>query len=416
MASFEPVKFKWVTGPDGNRRKKALPGSPIKVRYRKPNGQSGSHSVNGGMRAAEQWAALNEADKARGEWVDQRVRRAVFSEWADSYEKGLIRLAPTTARRYQQYLDNQIRPYFQRWPIAQIDYQDVEDFIAHLYETGLGEKSVRDAVSVLSQVMKAAMRSRAIKENPAAGHHVKVHRKRGKTLRLDELERLVDGVPARYERYVPALLLLIYTGMRPAELCGLRVGRVNVMKRTVHVAETLTNVGGRLVAGPTKTDQERVLPIPEFLADILAAHLARRAEQLDRALTDDDYVFVSMRGGGLDSRKLRARVLVPALEAAGLPRDFRTYDLRHSHASELIDMGASPLAVQERLGHTDIVTTLRVYGHLFQGVQEKLAGQLDEARRLARGRQVGAEVVVLRPAVAGHATDTRDTGETPNLG
>jgi len=151
----------------------------------------------------------------------------------------------------------------------------------------------------------------------------------------------------------------VYTGLRPAELCGLRVARLNVLKGFVHICETLTEVQGRLIVGPTKTDQERIVPLPGFLCAVLAEHLAWRSQQLGRPLQPDDYVWTAVKGGGLSSKKLRSAIVIPALERAGLPRDFRTYDLRHSHASQIIDMGASPLVVKERLGHGDVLTTMR---------------------------------------------------------
>ena len=73
-------------------------------------------------------------------------------------------------------------------------------------------------------------------------------------------------------------------------------------------------------------------------------------------------------------------MIKPALAAAGLPSNLRTYDLRHGHASMLIDLGANVLAVAERMGHSDPSVTLRDYGHLFQGVQEQLSTKLDELR------------------------------------
>lgn len=132
---------------------------------------------------------------------------------------------------------------------------------------------------------------------------------------------------------------------------------MNVLKGYVHICETLTEVQGRLIVGPTKTDQDRLVPLPKFLCELLAEHLAWRANQLGRALRPDDYVWTAVKGGGLSSKKLRTAIVIPALEGAGLPRDFRTYDLRHSHASQIIDMGASALVVQERLGHGDVLTT-----------------------------------------------------------
>jgi integrase len=88
--------------------------------------------------------------------------------------------------------------------------------------------------------------------------------------------------------------------------------------------------------------------------------------------------------------------MVPALVAAGLPEDFRTYDLRHAHASQLIDMGVSPLAIKERLGHADVLTTFRRYGHLFQGVQDRLTAQLEEAHREATEKAQPGEVLDLQ--------------------
>jgi integrase len=376
------------------------PKGRYKVRYKKPDGTAGSRNF---VRRDEavRFQQANGADIDRGDWIDPKARRSKFDSWAASYERSLVRLAPTTSRRYSQYLHNHVIPYFAGRPIASIDYQDVEDFVGHLFEKkdksgspSLSPKSVRDAVSVLAQVMKAALKARAIRENPAADHHIRVPKQHGQVLALEQLLEMVESVPDDYWMYRSALLLLIYTGLRPAELCGLRVGRLDILKGLVHICETLTDVGGKLVVGPTKSDQERIVPLPEFLCEVLASHLAWRAAQLARPLQPDDYVWTAVKGGGLNSRKLRAAIVIPALQAAGLPTDFRTYDFRHSHASQIIDMGASALVVKERLGHGDVLTTMRNYGHLFEGVQQRLATDLNVAHeRAAAARRNKAEVV-----------------------
>jgi integrase len=96
-------------------------------------------------------------------------------------------------------------------------------------------------------------------------------------------------------------------------------------------------------------------------------------------------LFVRPKGGPLERDKFRQSVIRPALRAAGLPDTLRTYDLRHSHASLLIDRGANVLAVAQRMGHSDPTVTLRVYGHLFDGIQEKLTEELDQLRRDTEG-------------------------------
>lgn len=72
-------------------------------------------------------------------------------------------------------------------------------------------------------------------------------------------------------------------------------------------------------------------------------------------------------GDPVNLNKMREQVIRPALREPGLLETLRTYDLRHSHASLLIDLGGNPLAVAQRLGHSDPAMTLRVDGHLLKG-------------------------------------------------
>ena len=58
--------------------------------------------------------------------------------------------------------------------------------------------------------------------------------------------------------------------------------------------------------------------------------------------------------------------------------DTTSYNLRHSHASMLVDMGVAPLEIAERLGHEKVETTLNTYSHLYPSTQSKLAGLLDK--------------------------------------
>lgn len=63
-------------------------------------------------------------------------------------------------------------------------------------------------------------------------------------------------------------------------------------------------------------------------------------------------------------------------------KKIRVHDLRHSHASLLIELGYSPLLVSERLGHENIETTLRTYSHLYPNKQKDLAEKLQKLYHL----------------------------------
>ena len=66
--------------------------------------------------------------------------------------------------------------------------------------------------------------------------------------------------------------------------------------------------------------------------------------------------------------------------ASGVKR-IRIHDLRHSHASLLIELGYSPLLIAERLGHENIETTLQTYSHLYPNKQGELAAQLETMQK-----------------------------------
>jgi integrase len=123
-----------------------------------------------------------------------------------------------------------------------IDYLEVEQFIARKLREGLSLKKVRDAASIVSLVTKCAIRAKARNDNPAAGHEIKVRRRKvraGDVPDMAELERLVAQ---ERDPYKPAVWLMTYTGLRPSELCDLRVRSIDYTRRLVRISETLMPV------------------------------------------------------------------------------------------------------------------------------------------------------------------------------
>ena len=88
-------------------------------------------------------------------------------------------------------------------------------------------------------------------------------------------------------------------------------------------------------------------------------------------------IFTSDDSTPLRRSNFRRRVWLPAIKAAGLPSPATFHALRHACASWLIADGANPLEVAEKLRHTRVSTTLGVYGHLFEGVDQRLDSLLE---------------------------------------
>lgn len=405
MASIEPTK----RGPDGKPAKDTR----WTVRYRDPSGRSRERTFARKI-DAEGFKDHNSVEIRSGEWVDPAARRALFDDWAAAWWATTVKLAPTTRRRYHQLLHNQVLPAFGGRKLASIDFMDVEEFIAHLLGKGLSPKVVRDAVSVTSLIIDCAVKSKVRRDNPARAHHIPRRQKKLRPGDVPDMDGLARLVAHTRDPYKPGMWLLVLTGMRPSELAGLRVGSVDFVRRRVAVHTGLVPVHRfgdepfRLVEGPTKTEAgDRDIPIPEWLCQSLATMLEDRAAERGRPVDREEWLFVQPKGGPLNVKWFREFVVRPALAAAGLPVSLRTYDVRHSHASILIDQGAKPAAVAHRLGHSDPSMTARVYTHLFEGVQEALTDQLDVLARAAGEALAGSRVIPL--AAVGERSLTADS-------
>lgn len=365
------------------------PNGRWRARYRDKSGRSHSKTFD---RRADAQSYLDDVghDMRRGQWIDPKLARIPFEQWADRWWTTTTKLRPTTRRGYWGILQHHVRPYFEGWPLSDISYIDVEEFITHLLGQGLSPKYTRDCVSVLSLVLKSAVRANVRKDNPAADHNIPIPRRKlheGDVLNMEQVHQLVAHVK---DPYKPAVWLLMLAGLRPAELCGLRVCDVDFVKHVIHVSQTVLPVhsfdseGFGLVTGPPKTSAgDRRIPIPAWLCDDLAAMVAARRRANGGELSSGnkgEFLFQTRYGNPLNRDKLREKVIRPALREAGLPETFRTYDLRHSHASVMIDLGVNLLALAQRMGHSDPAMTLRLYGHLFEGTQVQLSERIDELR------------------------------------
>ena len=142
MPSVEPTKFTWVTDPKtGRRSKKATRETRWKARYRDPNGVPRSQTFDRKF-DAEQFLERNGTDIQRNDWIDPSRRRSLFDDWADAWWETTVKLAPSTRRGYERNLRIHLLPAFAGRPIGQIDWMEVELFIAKMTRGGSSPKTI----------------------------------------------------------------------------------------------------------------------------------------------------------------------------------------------------------------------------------------------------------------------------------
>jgi integrase len=216
--------------------------------------------------------------------------------------------------------------------------------------------TVRSYYGVLSHLFNDAVdleiigRSpcRAIKL-PKLSHGVK------RVIGPEDLHRLADEVG-------PDWRLLIYLGgvmgLRIGEALGLHWTDIDLEERTITIARTVSEAGGRVTLGEPKTRSSlRTLVFPAPLVDEFTTHRDRSGGENPAGL-----VFHDSIGGPVRASNLRYRVLDPAVQAIGLD-GLTFHGLRHSAATEWVASGVDARTVQHRLGHTDPGLVLRLYAH-----------------------------------------------------
>jgi integrase len=345
-----------------------------RVRYRDPAGRERAKSF-ARKQDAERFLRHAEADKLRGQWVDPKQGRTTVGELAERWYATTVTLKPKTREDYRSLLHNHVLPIFGDRAIASIDTLTVRGWLAGLVSGGLSPSRAKHAYYVLFAVLEAAIQAGALVRNPAAGVRVpRSHSHEMHFLSAAEIEHLAEAIVPPYGVLVR---FAAYTGLRAGEIAALRIKRLDLLRGTVRVVEATSEVGGRLVLGPTKTHAERTVRLPRFLRDDLAAYLASRSRD------PNGFVFTGPKGGQLRHTNFYQRLFCPALARAGLPAEIRFHDLRHTCAALLIAQGAHPKAIQVHLGHSSIQVTMDRYGHLFPDALEQLADRLDAARAAA---------------------------------
>ena len=346
--------------------------------------------------AADRWLVDVEARLNRGDLPDLRLGRMAFEEWAHQWLKTL-QVRANTAEKYESLLRTHVLPAFGAAKVGAITRTDVARFVAEMGAAGAAGGTVANARRVLSMVLAEAVRSEAIRRNPADG--VRVRRsKRDEMVFLTrpEVMALAEAIAApalrlgggehrraTYPEYGLLVRFAVETGLRAGEVAALRVGRVDTIRGRAEVAESASEVPTRVAPGglvyeEPKTYERRSVPLHRALADELADHL------LTRPADPQAFVFAAPDGGPLRHTNFYRRHFRPAVVAAGLPERTRFHDLRHTCAALLIAEGGPALAVKQRLGHSSISVTFDRYGHLFPELEEALTARMEAAYRTAR--------------------------------
>ncbi len=302
---------------------------------------------------AKTWKSRLETEKlsklALGEHYHQRID-VNFKEYADKWLHNHVEVncAPKTFEYYGSILNTHLYPRFGHMNLSQITEDHGMSLMNALKKTHT-PGGLKNIWIVLKGVINKARREKIIPFDPFED----IKKPKPDLLQDNfwvkmEINQFLRA--NRNDQLLPFFFVAIHTGMRLAELCGLKWDRIDFVNNQISVTRTRDKYG---LKETTKTKIKRYVPMTQEVRLLLLS--------LFKSGNGNPFVFLEADGTEVKYAHVYRR-FGNAQKKAGIINKIRFHDLRHSFASNYMMNGGNVFDLQKLLGHTDIKMTMR-YAH-----------------------------------------------------
>jgi integrase len=342
--------------------------------------------VSAGRRRSDAEKLVTDLVKRRNQGVSVATEKLTLGEyltgrWLPIQES---QIRKSTFDSYRRNIELHVLPALAKMPLEKLTASDLDALYASLLVRGrkaatrtgegLAPKTVRSIHLVVHKALADAERKGLVIRNVAAlADPPKVGARKQieiKAWTAEQLDVFLEAIEAH--RLAPAFHLASYTGMRRGEVLGLRWKDLDLDANRLSVRQALVSVAYELHISDVKTGSgRRTIDIEEETVEVLRQW--RKARELEaggpigeEALVfskpDTTWIHPDVFSQTFD--RVVARIVVP---------EITLHDLRHTHATLLLQAGVSVKVVCERLGHSNPAFTMSVYQHVLPGMQAEAA-------------------------------------------
>lgn len=289
-------------------------------------------------------------------------------------------LAPTTQQNYANIQSVLSMYRFGARKVTDVKISDAKAFALELYTDGRKYRTVRSYIVVLYGAFQMACLDDLIRKNPFSfrlSSVIKPDMENRQALTAEQEADFLQFVreSSAYNGYYDAVFLLLNTGLRISELCGLTMDSIDLDNKVIHVTQQLIfdNISrcARIIP-PKSKNSIRELPIMPDVLSVIQHIIAKRPDYVKEPEVDgvSGFLFLSDRGVPMLSGTWGSRFRRMSSSYAKTFPDFADapsitpHVLRHTFCSKLIRAGVNPKSVQYLMGHRNLRTTLDIYTHL----------------------------------------------------
>ena len=358
------------------------------------------------------------------ELSDQTLGEFLAERWLPAMRPP--RLEATTWVEYRRKVANQVVPRVGHIKLQKVNPLHLNSLYADLLEAGrmdgkggLSAKSVREMHVILRKALGDAVRWGLLVRNVALLADPPSHRMataaRQATMRTWTAEQLLAFLEhVENDRLYAVWMLAANSGMRRSELGGARWQDILFDAGRLAVRQRLASVDGTpQLSVPKSPRSRRTIDLDRRTLDALRRHREQQLEEraawgagwhdLDLVVTREDGYWIHP---DWVTEMFRNRV-----RDAGLPA-IRLHDLRHTHATLLLQAGVNPKIVSERLGHHSVAFTLDTYAHVLPGMQAEAAQDFsDLVFGIAVDEHPATAAQQPEDDAGSHAPDDTDNGD-----
>lgn len=293
------------------------------------------------------------------------------------------RLKESTMDTKKYIIETKIIPFFGKMPINKITASDVRRWQNQLMRAGehYSQTYLKQVNNQLVAIMNYAHKFYDLNTDPCgkAGSIGKTRAEEMSYWTLEEYMQFRNSIQDKPSAYM-CFEVLFWTGIREGELLALTEEDINFKENYIDINKTYQRINGKDVISPPKTAKsKRKVPIPDFLCEELKKYIPSicTTEETNRIFPHSKYFL--------------KREMQRGCEKSGVKR-IRIHDIRHSHASLLINQGCDALILAERLGHEKVSTTLNIYSHLFPHKQHELLSVLENlgSNSIKKGKKINS--------------------------